>query len=149
MEDKDVMELFSRRERECQLRARALELWLATLTPLRWGTVIGTTILSAIAGAAVLSKAVKHWDIIGGVCALLAAVLSGLHAGLKCDAHQSECRRLIQVYEGLKDTYEAARLSPPTDLMTRQAQLEEKFGDATKNAAAAAPNHYRRRAEQE
>jgi hypothetical protein len=52
-----------------------------------------TVILSAIGGAPLLRQLLgETWVMIGGVCALISAILAALHSGLKCEEHQAECR---------------------------------------------------------
>jgi hypothetical protein len=49
---------------------------------------------------------------------LLAAILTAMHKGLYCDAHQAECRRLVQVYRGLEVRYRTlAQIEKPVLLM--------------------------------
>ena len=152
MDPEEIKQFFIKRQRQCRIERRSLEMWLTWLTPLRWFTVAGGIILSAVGGATILSKPGllgDDWSVIGGLCALSASILTGLHAGLNCDSHQSECRRLIQVYSSLEAAYEAAGLLPPAELPGRQSALEEKFEEAKTKATAAAPSNYRRRAERE
>jgi hypothetical protein len=152
MNSEEILTFFRQREQQCAIERRALEMWLGLLTPLRWLTVSGGIVFSAIAGATILGKhdlLVGSWPVVGGVCALTASILTGLHTGLKCESHQAECRRLIQVYLSLEAAYQAARLLPPTELALRQSALEERFEQARSNAAASAPGRYRVRAEQQ
>jgi len=146
----DLREHFRRRLRECQVEARAYEIWLGLLTPARWLTVIGGILLSAIAGGVVLVAEYRvegiPWRIWGARSAILASVLTGIHTGLHCDTHQTECRRLVQLYSGLATAYEAAPLLPGERLNVKFEELEARFEQAKSEAAASPPQWCRRRA---
>jgi len=145
-----LREHFRRRLRECQVEAKAYEIWLGLLTPVRWFTVIGGIVLSAIAGGIVLFAEYQvegePWRVHGAVCAIFASVLTGIHTGLHCDSHQTECRRLVQLYSGLATAYEAAPLLPGERLNVKFEELEARFEQAKSEAAASPPQWCRRRA---
>jgi len=91
-------DFINRREYECHIQRRSLEMWLGWLNPIRWLMVSVTTILSALAAATVLARTslwASHYQTYAGLCALGSAILSGLHTNLRCDPHQSEGSRLI------------------------------------------------------
>ena|ERR1700682_399362 len=142
--------LLIQRERQCRTEHRAYGRWLALLTPLRWFTVAGGTILSALAGATIFGKLFgEQWPIYAGVFSLAASILTGLHAALNCDAHQAECRRLIQLYQSLETGFQAARALPASELPQRLEELEKKFEEAKLKATATPPAHFREQAERE
>src|SRR5258708_24832145 len=88
-----LLKLLRQRERQCRVEHRAYARWLGLLTPLRWLTVAGGTILSALAGATIFSKPVflgEQWPIYAGVFALVASILTGLHTALKWATHPAE-----------------------------------------------------------
>ena len=148
----DLDQLLTQREVQCRIEQWALEQWLGLLTPFRWLTVGGGTLLSTVAGATVLAKPEAfgtHWPLIGGLCALAASILTGLHTALKCEAHQAECGRLIQVYSALEAAYQAAHVLPPAQRFARQEALESRFEEAKTKATASAPSRYRKRGEME
>src|SRR5882724_4043769 len=129
IEQTRLLKLLRERERQCRVEHLAYGRWLGILTPLRWVTVSGGTVLSALAGATIFSKTVfvgKQWPIYAGVFALVASVLTGLHTALKCDAHQAECHRLIQLYQSLETGYQAAYALPPADVPSRFRELEAR-----------------------
>jgi hypothetical protein len=114
--------------------------------------VAGGTILSALAGATVFSKPVflgEQWPIYAGVFALVASILTGLHTALHCDAHQAECRRLIQLYQSLETGFQAAHALPAPEIPQRFKDLEAKFEEAKLKATASPPTFFRERAERE
>ena len=145
-----LLNLLRQRERQCRIEYRAYGGWLALLTPLRWFTVSGGIVLSALAGATVFSQPVflgAQWPIYAGVFALVASILTGLHAALNCDAHQAECHRLIQLYQSLETGYQAASALPSSDIPQHFKELEAKFEDAKLKATASPPTYFRERAE--
>jgi hypothetical protein len=68
------------------------------LTPIRWMSVAGGVALSAAAGFSILWNSLPQGKVISAALAFTASILTGLHVALKGDAHQSECRRLIQAF---------------------------------------------------
>jgi hypothetical protein len=140
------------RERDCFVEMRALEMWLGFLTPLRWFTVIGSVILSALAGATILGSQQLLGDTFpkfAGVCALLASILTTLHATLHCDTHQAECRRLIQIYQSLYEGFKGAMSEDDATRKAKERDLEKEFETAIRDAKAAAPPRYKRAARKE
>ena len=148
-----VLEHFRLRERQCLVEHRAYSKWLAPLTPLRWITVIGGIALSGLAGIIVLlceyQRLSNDWRPTGGIFALVAAILTGVHTALNCDQHQAECHRLVHVFSSLEAAFQAARLAPECHLAAKLHELETKFEEAKGNALASAPGWCRRRAEAE
>ncbi|MGD0939333.1 MAG: hypothetical protein ABR905_06430 [Terracidiphilus sp.] len=145
--------LSEKRERDCKVERRALEMWLALLTPVRWLTVSGITILSAIAAATILGKPAFFgeplYSMVAGLCALGASILSGLHTALHCDAHQAECSRLAGVFAGLEAGYQAAQISSATERKAKEQALEKTFTDTITGRTATPPVYFRRRAARE
>jgi hypothetical protein len=140
------------RESDCYIARRALEMWLSFLTPVRWLTVIGSTVLSAVAGAAILSTPRLlggSFKTTAGLCACGAALLSSLHTALHCDTYQAECRRLISSYTALEAAFQALRALPQSQLSTKEQELERKYEDIVNAAMASPPARYRRHAMKE
>jgi hypothetical protein len=147
-----LLQLFVQRERQCRIEHRAYDIWLSRLTPLKWLTIGGGTILSALAGATVLGKPEflgAQWPIFGGVCALASSILTGLHTALKCESHQTECHRLIQLFSSLEASFQAAQALPTSQLQEKFKELEPKFEEARMKATASPPAWCRKRAERE
>lgn len=143
-QDSDVTWLFAQRELQCRIEKQALERWLGPLTLLRWATVGLGTLLAAVASATVLGKLFgDQWALIGGLCALAASILTGFHTAFKCEAHQAECRRLIQVYSSLEAAYQAAQVLPLAQRLARHEALEARFEETLTKASASAPSRYR------
>jgi hypothetical protein len=143
-------ELLAKRELECRIERRAFEMWLGFLTPLKWGVIIGTVVLSAVGGAPLFRQWLgERWVLIGGICALISAVLMALHTGLKCDEHQGECRHLIQVYKALERDYQRAGTLQAAMMPSELERLDNRLREETSSAKAAPPLRYRLRAEHE
>jgi hypothetical protein len=150
--DQQLLCLCSARARQCHVETRAFQYWLDILTPLKWVTVGGSTILSALAGATVLSKPEifgHQWDVVGGVFALVSSALMGLHSVFRCDAHQVECHRLIQVFSSLESAFQAVPTLSGSELSLTFKRLEKKFQDSIEKATASPPGWCRRKAEHE
>jgi hypothetical protein len=140
------------RERDCHIAKRALEKWLEVLNPVRWMMVTATTILSALAAATILGKASLlgiRYDTFAGLCALGAAILSGLHTSLRCDPHQAECRNLIAEYDGLEAGFQSVAILDGTAASSKLAELESKYERIRSSARASSPAFFVRAAEKE
>jgi hypothetical protein len=98
-------------------------------------------VLSAAAGVTILWDSLPHGKVISAVLAFGAAALTRLHAALKCDSHQSECRKLIQEYKSIlvaiaecMDLDPQAKSQKRTEIMSRIAHTIETT-TATPSAA--------------
>jgi hypothetical protein len=143
-------ELLAQRRLECWIERRAFEMWLGYLTPLKWGVIGGTVILSAIGGAPLLRHWLgETWVAIGGACALIAAILAALHTGLRCEEHQAECRHLIQFYRALERDYQRSGTLPDSLIAAELERLDKRLNEETSGSRAAPPRNLWVRAEQE
>lgn len=110
----DDVEFLREKQRECLVRAKAFEIWLDFLTPLRWLTIFIGVVFPAIAGFSLLSNAPEssflgvQWRTISAVLTLLASIVAALHAALHCDAHQTGCKKLGPLFENLSDEFRIA-----------------------------------------
>ena len=146
--DTALLEHLGRRERQCREERSAYARWLGVLTPLRWSMVGSSTALSAIAGAAILSRYEffgARWDIVAAVCALTASLLSALHAAFNCDAYQEDCRRLVQGFYSLELAYQAAQTNGIASLATKAAELDTRFEEVIARASTSPPSWCRRK----
>ncbi|WP_157108542.1 hypothetical protein, partial [Aldersonia kunmingensis] len=125
MSDVDVPAAASARIGECEFERRVYEYWLTRLKRINLITVVAPVALSTIAGAAILG------DLFGttfaGIAALLGGLLTAVHKGLKCEAHQAECLRLQSAHSGLITRYESLRSRDGTveDLKEVDGQLAQ------------------------
>ena len=114
-------------ERDCEREEMAYRAWLRLLTPLRWTCVSGGVVFSTAAGVSVLWDGLPHGKVISAILAFSAAILTGLHTRLNCDAHQSECRRLIQAFKSLRDQYkDLGDLRPLEEAEQRKALNKQR-----------------------
>lgn len=143
-----ALDHLANRENLCRVEQRVYGKWLGVLTPVRWITVGGGILLSTLAGATVFGRPEilgTKWALWSGVFAFGSAALTSLHTALGCDAHQAECRRLIQVYESLEAGYRAARFLPEAELQAERASLDRQFQETKLKAAASPPYWFGRR----
>ncbi|ASP49426.1 hypothetical protein [Cognaticolwellia beringensis] len=90
------------RESECAERAEFFEDRLRFFSKTNWITLIVPSLLGVLAGAALSSNVNPIWL---GLGALIAALLTAIHKGLDCDAHQEECRRIVQANRSFEVRY--------------------------------------------
>jgi len=145
-------DFINRREYECHIQRRSLEMWLGWLNPIRWLMVSVTTILSALAAATVLARTslwASHYQTYAGLCALGSAILSGLHTNLRCDPHQSEGSRLISLYNGLEAGFQSARRFDDPEQSVMLSELDKNYQQLLSTSTASAPAYFVRRARKE
>ena len=118
--------LAAERTTECAERAAYFDKRLRFFSKTNWITVMVPSLLGVLAGSALYADSNLKWIAIG---TLFAALLTAVHKGLDCDAHQSECRRLVQAYRGLEVRYRTlAQIETSTlvdDLLVLDAELAE------------------------
>ena len=106
---------------ECKRERRAYEMWLEWLSPANTMLVGVGGVISLISGLAIVTRAALVPASIAGWGAVLGAALTGLHARLKCDSHQAECRKLASQFGEVQTEYE--RLQMIEDPQARQKEL--------------------------
>lgn len=110
----------AKREAECGERAAQFDSQLRFFSKTNWITVLVPALLGVVAGSALFAESDSSWIGIEastwvGIGTLFAALLTAIHKGLDCDAHQSECRRLLNAYRGLEVRYRTlAQIETPT-----------------------------------
>jgi hypothetical protein len=139
-----------RRELDARVERRTLERWLGLLTPIRWAMVIGSTVLSAVAGAAFLGNAIgPKFSFYAGIFVLVAAISSTLHTALHCDAHQALCLCLVSELKGIEIGYQTAQSDSVQEQEAEKRDLDQRYEKAVSESAGLAPRRYRRKAEAE
>jgi hypothetical protein len=123
-------------EQDCRREEMAYRAWLGVLTPLKWTCVSGGVVFSAAAGVSILWEALPHGKAISAALAFSASALTGLHSALKCDAHQSECHRLIQAFRSLGTQYAASKSLGPPERVERRNALNIRLGQLIETATA-------------
>lgn len=131
-ESNKIVVLLNEKRRECLVQARAYELWLRILTPIRLMTVVSGVALPAIAGFTTLHAR----DVFGvpwaNVCALLtfaASLIATLHTALQCEPHQTECQRLRRRYAAMVDEFDLALSGEERTLRRKEAELTNRLSD--------------------
>jgi hypothetical protein len=128
-------------DRYCRREAFAYSEWLGWLTPLRWISVAGGVLLSAAAGFSILWKTLPHGTGISATLAFAASTLTALHVALKCDAHQSECRRLIQAFKSLSVQIATCKELPSPEQEKKKTEIVTKVAHLVE-AATAVPGEW-------
>jgi len=123
-------------EQICRREAIAYGEWLHILSPLRWFCVGGSAILSAAAGVTILWQTVPQGKLIAALLAFGATALTGLHVALRCDAHQLECRKLIQSFKCMSLHIAACRELAPEDQEKRRSEIVMKVANLIEEATA-------------
>lgn len=147
-----VLELFSQREYELKIEQRAFEIHLGVLEPFGAFSKGCGIVLPLVAGFTLLgqSKLLSGtWELISGSLSLVAAILTGIHTGLKCDDHQAECRRLIKALQSLVEGYQAARTADESELKNRFSELETRLKELRNSSDIRPARWCTRRAKQE
>jgi hypothetical protein len=124
-------------------------MWLGWLTPIRWVTVFGSTVLSALAAATILSNPGSRYVFWAGLCALGAAILNGLHDHFHCDAYQASCRRLIGIFAGLEAGFQRVHLLKLSPGDPSEQELEKRFEEAVADDTVGLSECFRKRARNE
>jgi hypothetical protein len=157
MNEKDEISSFiDERLHTCRIKRRSYEIWLAILDPINLLTVAAPAVLSVIAGSTILTEPVflgpDRGRLIAGVCALASAVLTTIHKTLNCDAHQSECRRIMQAYSVLEASYERLQRGLIPTGETKEGlllKLDARLEQIKEGAGSRPPEKYLRKAQRE
>jgi hypothetical protein len=129
-QSQQVLKLFSQREYELKVEQRAFEIYLGVLEPFGAFSKGCGIVLPLLAGFTLLGQSKflgGTWELISGSLSLMAAILTGIHTGLKCDDHQAECRRLIKELQSLVEGYQAAMTVDESELKDRRSELENRL----------------------
>ncbi|SFK47084.1 hypothetical protein SAMN05216302_100744 [Nitrosomonas aestuarii] len=127
-----IQEIAANRQAECKQKALYFDSRLRFFSKTNLITVIVPSLLGVIAGSALFTSENSSWLDIKifswlGIGTLAAALLTAIHKGLDCDAHQAECRRLVQAYRGLETRYRTIAETSMEDASDKLAELEEKL----------------------
>ena len=149
---RQILDLFNQREHELEAEYRAYEIGLGLLEPISSVCVGGGIVLPLIAGFTLLGQSElfgRNWELFSGGLSLLAAILTGIHTGFKCEQHQAECRRLIKELKSLAEDYEAAKVIPENELEAKLNELETRRRELRKSITVRPANWCTRRAKRE
>ena len=124
----DIDLRISHRITQCHQDSRRYESWLGKLGPLNLFTVGLGSLLSFLGGAEIIASTQILTTQQAGIMALVGGALTGIHGWLKCDDHQSECRRIANGYKSFQTKYEKIQLEPQKDKkLERLNELEDDF----------------------
>ncbi|MBQ0718660.1 MAG: hypothetical protein KBT88_00510 [Gammaproteobacteria bacterium] len=124
------------RQAECGERATFFDSKLRFFSKTNWITVLVPSLLGVVAGSALFAE--PGFSFLGfetstsiwiGLGTLAAAVLTAVHKGLDCDAHQAECRRLVQGYRSLEVRYRTLAQIETPNIVEILLALDSELGE--------------------
>ena len=118
------------RQLECEHYYGLLEKRLKRFSMLNWITVLLPSILGV--GAASIYFAGPEYKESIAVCAGVTAILSAIHKGMNCEAHQADCRRLMSDYRALSVAYRSLAEIEQENYKIALLSLDSKFGALTR-----------------
>lgn len=80
---------------------------------LSWICVAAGIVFPLLAGSTLLASphlVGENWTLVGGVLALLAAVLTGLHKGFNCERYQADLRAKLHALHSLVESHQETAL---------------------------------------
>jgi len=144
---KDEKEVCARREIECKVESYAFTKRLKLFGYTNLITVIVPSLLAVSAGSAFF--ATDDWKLFIGITVLIGALLTAIHKGLDCDAYQTECRRLIQAYNGLAARYRTLHEVQKEHWLDDFLELENRLAELREGATAKLPPGYQEKVKKE
>ena len=140
MTDK-YQEIAAERQAECGERANFFDSQLRLFSYTNWITVLIPSLLGVLAGSGLFADSnlvflrfeTSTWI---GIGTLLAAILTAIHKALDCDAHQTECRRLVQVYSGLEVRYRTLAQIETPSIADELLALDSELGELRQSQTA-------------
>lgn len=122
------------RQTECNERADFFDSQLRLFSKTNWITVLVPSLLGVVAGSALFAESKSillgiEATVWIGIGTLFAAILTAIHKGLDCDAHQEECRRLVQVYRGLEARYRTLAQIEKPNIVDELLALDSELGE--------------------
>ena len=101
----DLKKYARTKSRECKVQSSAYSYTLMSLKPANFVLVVFGGLLSLAAGASILVENNIITEMHAGIMALISSAFTFIHASLKCDHYQAECKKLEGFYEGMADNY--------------------------------------------
>jgi hypothetical protein len=126
------------RQTECDKRAAFFDKELRFFSMANWFTVLIPSLLGVLAGSSLLVESNSRLfdfqvSTLIGCGTLLAAILTAIHQGLNCDAHQAECRRLVQDYRSLEVRYRTLAQIETPSIVDELLALDSELGELRKS----------------
>jgi hypothetical protein len=104
---------------------------LRVLKCLSWVAVTAGVAFPLVAGSALLARpelfGEGRWALIGGILVLVAAILTGLHKGLKCESYHADCQQRLHALRSLIEGYEGIVLLSDDEVGPAIKALEERL----------------------
>jgi hypothetical protein len=141
-EANSAMALLKERRRECLIQARAYDLWLRVLTPIRWATITSGVVLPAVAGFTLLRGQDIFgipWTNVSATLTFIASIVAALHNALHCEPHQTECRRLRRRFATMADDFETALSGDEKSLVKKRDDLNARLSQLKQSATEEPP----------
>lgn len=107
--------------------------WICVAVGIVVPLLVGSALLASPAGFG------PRWGNIAGALALLAAILTGLHKGFKCEAYHDECRRQIHTLRSIVEGLEATVVLEGQQLSAEVETLEARLRDLRAGAFGTPP----------
>ncbi len=137
----DNQAIAGNRESECRERANFFEARLRFFSKTNWITLLVPSLLGVLAGSALSPNISSKWL---GLGALTAAILTAIHKGLDCDAHQAECRRLVQAYRGFEVRYRTLNQIKIDSIVDELRALEGELAELRESQLATVDSQWRK-----
>jgi len=104
--------------------------------------------MSAVAGGAVLESFIENTGAMPYIAALavIATILSSIHASFDCDRYQSECAKMIQAFGMLATRYRTVRDLPTDDRAERLRELDDQLAQIRASRISEPRKGYREKA---
>jgi hypothetical protein len=148
MTDK-YQDVAAERQAECDERATFFDSQLRFFSKTNWITVLIPSLLGVLAGSGLFAESDLKWLCFEtstwlcfetstwiGIGTLFAAILAAIHKGLDCDAHQAECRRLVQVYRSLEVRYRTLAQIETPNIVDGLLILDSELGELRQSQTA-------------
>lgn len=97
-------------------------------------------VISLVSGLSIVTKAALVSADVAGWGAVLGAALTGLHARLKCDSHQAECKKLICQFGEIQTEYERLQMIGDPQVLQKELLLLEHKLAAIRAGQGAKPS---------
>jgi hypothetical protein len=152
MAEPNYIKLLQEKRQECLVQAKAFEIWLEFLTPIRWTTIFISIIFPALAGFSLFQGTNIfgiNWQHIAAVLTFTASVVAALHTALRCDSHQSACKKLAPLYFALADEFDIAGILDEKAAQKKYTELIKRLADLKRTTTETPIRWAKQKAERE
>ena len=106
----DISSHISKRIEECREKHADYKHWLSKLRLPNTILVGCGSLLAFLGGSAIIADVGS--GVIAGALAILGGAMTGLHSWFGCEAHQTECRKIMGQFESLQSRFEYLLAEP-------------------------------------